>query len=124
MKQVIAPVLLGGGIFLIVLSLAWPTFFSAKSALSEDEYAKLDALEQRVEKLYLEMQSYQRRTQSAGPPKETVLKMEETVAERDALRSKLEAGIDRPSSVSTVMRYSGAALVLAGFCAHLLNRPD
>lgn len=124
MKQVAPLVLLAIGLVLVVASLLWSTLFSGGPVLAEDEYARLEELEEKVVKMYQQIESVKARTGDQRKAEEASVGYNKAIEERDALRSKLESGVAQPNSTANTMRYAGIGLLVVGVIASLVLKPS
>ena len=124
MRQPAAIILLGCSGLLIIASFAWPALFDASNAISPEEYDRLEELEARIETLHLQGQSYQRRTNSDAPSEEYQYKMDEAVAERNALRERLESGVERPQTLASWFWYCGLISAAIGITVQIASKPN
>ena len=91
-----------------------------ENALSEGDYNRLEQLEDKVVELHLKMQSFNRRTGGEAISDESTASFNQVVEERDELRARLEAGVDRPSQVATLLWYVALGLLMGGIVMVLL----
>ena len=124
MKQLVPLVLLGLGAVLTLASFALPAMSGARTALSEEDYARLEQLEEKVVELHIQMQSVKRRTGNQDSPEEGSPGFNKIVEERDALRAKLEGNIEKPQTAGTFLRYAGIGVLVVGVIAHLALKPS
>jgi len=123
MKQLAPPILIILGLVLLVLSLLWPTLFSGGPALAEDEYARLEELENRVVELYQQIETVKARTGDDSKAEEASVGYNKAIEERDVLRAKLKSGVGSVSSTAITLRYAGVAVLLVGVVASLVFKP-
>lgn len=120
-KQLAIGMLAIGGLFAIG-SFLWPKA-NPRDVLTTDEYAKLEELDNKVVDLHLQMQNFERKGNEAVSA-EAKAGFDAVVAERDALRDKLESGIEGGGFSRGLFRYAGLGLLIAGVGINLATKPQ
>jgi len=110
-------------VFLLALSFLWTTLFAGGPALSEEDYARLEELENQIVDMHLQIEQVKRRSGNEASPEEGSVAYRNAIEERDALRAKLESNVQRPSSTATVLRYGGLGLIVVGLIAYWIKKP-
>lgn len=112
MNKQIAIGLLCVGALLAAGSFVWPKP-DPRNALTPDEYSKLEELDNKVVDLHLQMQKFENKGNESVSA-EAQAGFDKVVAERDALRDKLESSIEGGGFARGLCRYLGIGLLIAG----------
>ena len=105
-----AAILLGGGIFLFLISLFWPGQSASRAAWSNEQAIAYEAASIKLHGLSQETVA------AAGSNKEKALreKVMKAEAEYKILRAELDSAIDRPKHITLVLRIFGTLMAIAG----------
>lgn len=118
MKKVILPAALTIGVALLLISFVLPSLTSRKPTLGEEEYARLEELEDKIVDMYIQIERIKARTGGNEAPQERNIAMQQAIEERDVLKAKLEGGMQGPGTLATVLRYAGIAVLGIGVLGH------
>ncbi len=124
MKQVIPIALIALGVLALGGSFLLPMMSSPKGALDPAEYDELERLEDRVVELYQEIERVKSRTGQTAKAEEASTAYNLEIQKRDALRAKLEAGIEGPKTTASIFFYTGLGLLVAGAIAGVVVKRE
>jgi hypothetical protein len=122
MKTVAPAILIVIGAAILGLSFTWPSL-SRRGGWSAEDAAKLRELDDQVVKLHYQFEAPRART-GGKPLTETPPVLRQAIDERNQLRARRDAALERPGRVSAVLRYVGIGVLLLGIVARYATASD
>ncbi|WP_145281760.1 hypothetical protein [Pirellulimonas nuda] len=112
------------GVVLVGASFLLPMMSSPRAALDPAEYDELEMLEDKVVALYQQIERVKSRTGQTAKAEEASAGYNLAVEQRDALRAKLESGIEGPKTTASILFYSGLGSLAAGAIAAVVMKRE